>query len=82
MDTVPKTKTAAAVILQHALIHLYEGEMDYNARKTYQLLEALSDNLISEVRIESWLADLGTNGCQGDNNSIGGISCIAGEENV
>jgi hypothetical protein len=43
------------------------GELDYNDRKSSQLLEALSDLIMAETRIASWYVDLGFDGqCQPD----------------
>lgn len=92
---VPKSKTSAGAFLLRASEYINKemsfpsdntcidmGKRTYHDRKASQLLEAMGDLLIAEARIESWFVDLGFVGCQGDDNSIGGIPCIAGEEDV
>jgi hypothetical protein len=84
MDTTPNyptTKTGAALFLQHAAWHLYEGVMDYNARKANQGLNILADSLLAEASMAAWFVDLGFDGkCQGDDSSIGGVPCIMSAE--
>jgi hypothetical protein len=66
----PKTKLQASLYLYAAKGHMLNKAslgIDYNDRKAGQLCEFLSDLLVAEAQLESWMADLGTNGCQGDN---------------
>lgn len=59
----PTTKTMASSFLGRARLHLFETELDYHVMRAQKLLDALSDLLMAEACIESWMADLGTNGC-------------------
>jgi hypothetical protein len=84
----PRTLVAACLIRSAEYLQTLEANgiiyhRDYNDLKASQLLDALGDLLVAEARIAAWFVDLGTNGCQleeGDNNSIGGVPCIAGGE--
>lgn len=88
----PTTKTGAALFLANAkdrvstqftCLSFDKGldiPRDYNDHKAAQLLGVLSDLLLAEAQFDSWFVDLGFQGCQGDDNSIGGIPCIATEE--
>lgn len=88
----PTTKTGAVMFLAKAKRYLEQESIildweravdikrDYNDRKAAQLLGVLSDLLLAEAQLDSWYVDLGFQGCQGDDNSIGGIPCVASEE--
>jgi hypothetical protein len=60
----PKTKTA--MTLRRAADYLQTDYSDYNSRKAAKLLENISDLLIAEAQIDSWVVDLGFTGCQTD----------------
>lgn len=66
-DHVPTTKSLAAVFLANASRHVTTPDNDwfvgYNQHKAAQLLDAIVDLILAEVKIESWHADLGTLGC-------------------
>lgn len=74
-DIWPSTRTMAALFLANAAAHLKElgpiylpgrvncFDRDYDDRKASQLLEAKSDLVLAEVRIDSWQVDLGFRGC-------------------
>jgi hypothetical protein len=83
----PSTKTHAAMFLSRSRIHLFESEVsgqvirrDYNDHKAQQLFLVLAELLLAETQLDSWFVDLGFAGCQGDDNSIGGIPCLEVEE--
>lgn len=80
-DEIPTSKCEAAITLYNAKGYLHTSDTkNYHTRKAEQLLEALADSILCDARITAWYVDLGFVGCQGDDNSIGGVSCIMNDE--
>lgn len=84
LEKTISSNTQAVVLLDHSSQYIISRQgRDYNDLKSCQLLVAIKDLILANMTIESWMADLGTIGCcgdQGDNSSIGGISCIMSNE--
>lgn len=78
IDGCITSKTKASLFLGQVAAYLIERHYteqhytarhyfrDYHDHKASQLCKFLSELILAEVAVESWMEDLGTNGCTGE----------------